>query len=347
MARRALDHRHETVLAVVVEQHVMTAQPVSSAVVARRSSLRLSPATVRYLMADLESEGYLRQKHPSGGRIPTDLGYRLYVDKLMRVRGLTTGERKLIMSEMRASCRHIDEVLRGACRVLSRIWGQLALALGPSITDGVLRRIELVPVASDRVLVVLSVASGMIRTVLVDTTHNVTPAKLEAASRVLNERLCGLPLADALQVMRIEPEAFSQEDPAVRQVLVRLADRQSLSKLGGELYVDGTSRVLDQPEFGSTGMVGAFLRVVEARDVISRELALLRHHTDPVVVIGRENSVNELRECSMVAAGYRVGRASGAVAILGPIRMPYSTLMPAVQFVAKAVSELMAGEGRA
>lgn len=346
MKSHAIDERHEAVLAVVVEQHVMTAQPVSSAAVARRSHLRLSPATLRSIMAGLEDEGFLQQPHPSGGRIPTDHGYRRYVDRLMRVRGLTTGEKRLILSEMRKACRDVEDILRVACNVLSRIWNQLAMALGPSVVEGVLRRIDLIPVASDRVLVVLSITSGVIRTVLVDASQAVSLEGLESAARLLNERLSGLALEDALRVMAAEPHSFCGGDTGVRQVLVRLADRNSVAKLQGELYLDGASRLFAQPEFDSKGMVGTFLRIVEAREPIARELALLRHHTVPTVVIGSENAADELRQCSMVAAGFRVGKVSGAVGVLGPTRMPYSALLPAVQFVAGAVSDLLSTQAR-
>jgi heat-inducible transcriptional repressor len=346
MERHVIDHRHEAVLGVVVEHHVMTALPVSSAAVARRSNLRLSAATLRTVMSDLEDQGYLRQRHTSGGRVPTDRGYRLYVDRLMRARGLTTGEKRLILSEMRNACRDVEDILQVACSVLSRIWGQLALALGPSVTEGLLRRIDLLPVASDRVLVVLSVASGVIKTVLVEAVQSVEPGRLEAAARLLNQRLSGLPLSDALHIVGSEPEAFCGHDAGVRHVLVRLADRGSISKLNGELYVEGTSRLFAQPEFESPGMMRPFLQIVEAREPIARELTLSCHHTVPMVVIGRENAVNELQQCSMVAVGYRVGKATGAVGVLGPMRMPYSTLLPAVQFVASAVSDLLS-QGRA
>lgn len=346
MMTPTLDSRHEAVLEVVVEHHVMTARPVSSAVVARRSGLRLSSATLRTIMVGLEAEGLLHQRHTSGGRIPTDRGYRLYVDKLMRVRGLTTGEKRLILSSMRDACREVDDILKAACNVLSRIWGQLAVALGPSAAEGVLRRIDLVPVASDRVLVVVSVASGVIRTVLVDAVQSVDALRLETATRRMNERLAGLALSDALHIVASEPHEFCADDSSVRQVLVRLAGRSSVSKLEGGLYVDGASRLFTQPEFESGAMMGTFLRVVEAKEELIRELTLHRHHTVPMVIIGSENAADELKHCSMVTAGYRVGDSSGALGILGPIRMPYSKLLPAVQFVAGTVGDLLS-QGRA
>lgn len=323
----------------------MTARPVSSAVVARRSDLRLSPASLRTVMAGLETEGLLHQRHTSGGRIPTDRGYRLYVDKLMKMRGLTTGEKRLIMTSMKDSCREVDEILKVACNVLSRIWGQLAVALGPSVTEGVLRRIDLVPVSSDRVLVVVSVASGVIRTVLVDAIQSVDAARLEAACRRMNERLAGLALSDALHIIAAEPQQFCGDDTAVRRVLVRLVDRSSVSKMEGGFYVDGASRLFSQPEFESGAMMGPFLRVMEAKDPLIRELTLHRHLTAPMVIIGSENATDELKGCSLVTAGYRVGNSSGAVGILGPVRMPYSKLLPAVQFVARTIGDLLS-QGR-
>lgn len=343
---RVMDQRHGAVLATVVEQHVMTARPVSSGAVARRCHLRMSPATVRNVMAELDAEGLLEQPHRSGGRIPTDKGYRHYVDKLMRVRGLTSGEKRFIMSEIKNACRDVETVLRAACGLLSRMWGQMALGLGPSVSEGSLRRISLISVASDRVLVVITVASGIAKSFLVDTHLPVSEAKLEAAERLLNERLLGLALAEALAIIRSDPHAFCGGDATVRHVLMRVASQETLSRLEGELYVEGTSRVLEQPEFESTDKIGPFLKVVEAREPLLKELASVRHQPIPTVVIGTENRLHELHGCSLVAAGYRSGQVSGALGVVGPVRMPYGSLLPAVQFIANAVSDVLSMQGR-
>ncbi len=335
------DHRRRMVLETIVEHHVLTAQPVSSAMVAKKTGLGLSCATIRGIMADLEEEGYLEHRHVSAGRMPTDRGYRLYVDKLMRVRGLTKREKEVISEELTSATRVADEILKIACRVLSRIWGQLALGLGPGIGEGVLERIDLIPVASERVFVVVSIASGVMRTVMIDIDRSIDRDKLEASTRQLNDRLVGLPLSTVLTILGDEPGRFSGGNNAVRQVLVKLVKGVSKGGLDGDLYMDGTYRVLVQPEFESRAMTGAFLSVVEAREPLVRGLSLLRSEAGPRVMIGRENSVSELDQCSLVAAGYRVGRVSGAIGVLGPLRMPYSKLIPAVRFIAKSMGEML------
>jgi heat-inducible transcriptional repressor len=335
------EHRRRAVLETIVEHHVLTAQPVCSTTVARRSGLRVSPATIRTTMAELESAGLLCQPYVSAGRIPTDKGYRIYVDKLMKVKGLTRKEREVISQELEGSSRDAVDILRIACNVLSRIWGLLAVGLGPGIAEGILRRVDFIPVVTDRVLVVVSIVSGILKTIMIEIDRSVDPDVLDDCAREINERLAGLSLATAIQVMAEEPSRFSRGDHGVKQVIIRLVEGISKPGLGEELHLEGTHRILVQPEFESRDLVGAFLSVVEAKEPLIRELSLSRFQPEPRVMIGRENTVSELMHCSLVTAGYRVGRVSGAVGVLGPIRMPYSKLIPAVEYVAAAMGSLL------
>jgi heat-inducible transcriptional repressor len=292
-------------------------------------------------MAELEKEGLLTQPHISSGRVPTDRGYRWYVDKLMKVKGLTRKEREVISEELSGSSRDAADILRIACNVLSRIWGLLAVGLGPGIAEGVLRRVDFIPVATDRVLVVVSIVSGLIRTVMIEIDRSVDPDVLDDCAREINERLAGLSLATALQVMGEEPVRFSRGDHAIKQVIIRLVEGISRPTVDGVLHMEGTHRILVQPEFESRDLVGAFLSVVEAKEPLIRELNLSRFQPEPRVMIGSENTVSELMQCSLVTAGYRVGKVSGAIGVVGPIRMPYSKLIPAVEYVAAAMGKLL------
>ncbi len=344
MLSAEIEYRQKAVIEAIIEHHVLTARPVSSASVARKCGLGLSAASMRNVMAELEEAGYLEQPHTSAGRVPTDKGYRLYVDNMMKIRGLTKREKEVITEELKAARKDVDETLRMACQVLSRIWSHLALALGPGITDGILKRLDLIPVSSERILVVISVASGVIRTVFVEVDKEVDQRRLEATTRAVNERLAGLSLSTAWKVIGDEPSRFSQEDPVIRQVLVRLVKGIISSDLKNDLYLDGAYRVLVQPEFESRDLLGTLLRVVEAKEPLARELSLFRYQEGPRVMIGRENSVSELSHLSMVGAGFRVGRVRGAIGLLGPMRMPYSRLIPAVQFVARSIDDLLSGQ---
>lgn len=336
-----LKYRQKAILEAIIEKHLLTAQPVSSSAVARKCGLGLSSATIRNIMAELEEMGCLEQPHISAGRVPTDKGYRYYVDQMIRIRGLTRKERENIFEELRSARKGVDDILTMACRVLSRIWGQLAIALGPGLTDGVLRRIDLIPVTSGRVMVVISVASGVIRTVFVEVDKAVNPDRLHEASHALNDRLSGVSLSTAWKAMGDEPERLSEGDPVIRQVLVRLARRISTQRLEEELHLEGTHRVLWQPEFESRDLVSTLLSVVEAKEPLARELSLFRYQQGPRVMIGREHSMAELNNLSMVAAGFSVGHVRGAIGILGPMRMQYAKLIPAVHFVAQSIGEIL------
>jgi len=341
MLSNQIDNRQKAVLETIIEQFVMTAQPVSSATVARKSGLRLSSATIRNVMVELEDGGLLEQPHVSSGRIPTDKGYRVYVDKMMKIRGLTKREKQVITDHLRDACRDVDEILAMSCSILSTIWGQLAIALGPGLTGGILKRIDFIPVGEDRVMVVISVASGVIRTVFIEVDKTVAPAALERARKAINDRLTGLPLATAWNALGDEPERLSVGDPVVRQVLVRLVRSIAAHSLDGDLHLDGTYRVLDQPEFESRDLVTSLLSVVETRERLARELSLFRYQPKPRVMIGRENSLSEFTHLSIVASGVSFGQVRGAIGIIGPIRMQYAKLIPAVQYVAQSIGEIL------
>jgi len=192
-----LTERQFRILEAVIQIYVETAQPAGSQAAARRSRLGISPASVRTAMGELETKGYLFHAHTSGGRIPTDRGYRLYVNRLMRPASVSESARAKIESEILPGSRNaIDEILRRAAQVLGVLTQELGVAIAPTLDGLVLERLELVRVSSERLLAVLTLQSGLVRTIFVEVPTSVAADAVEHVSRILNERLAGLPLGE-------------------------------------------------------------------------------------------------------------------------------------------------------
>jgi len=332
-----LTERERLILARVVQNYILTADPVGSRTLARRCHLSLSPATIRNTMADMEEMGLLAHPHTSAGRIPTDLGYRLYVDDLMQVEELTDAERRALEATLETSSTSAVETLDQVTDLLSEVSRLLAFILEPDISSGTLEKVELLRVAVGRVMVVIVVAGGLVRTILLEINSSISDAEIAAAGRFINGRLAGMKLTEI--PVRIS-ERLAGDDRA-SNVVVRLfldfPERIFNLDARSEVHVGGTRRVLEQPEFGDPDRLRGIIELIEDRDII---VHLMKERPQGVsVTIGEENARDRLRDFSIVASTYRLGDASGALGIIGPKRMNYSKLVALVDFTAKLVGE--------
>src|SRR2546426_90199 len=186
---KSLTQRERQVLEAVIETYVETAEPAGSRTISKRFGMALSSATIRNTMSDLEEKGYLYHPHTSAGRIPTDLAYRVYVDSLMRLRQVSASESDQIREELTGERTAVDRILERAAQVLGVLTKELGVAVGPSLDDAVLERLELLQVSSERLLLVLSLKSGVVRTIFVEVTSRMAAAAIAQVAVVLNERL--------------------------------------------------------------------------------------------------------------------------------------------------------------
>jgi len=339
-----LSERQFRVLEAVIEIFVETAQPAGSQAVAKRSRLGISPASVRTTMGELEARGFLFHAHTSGGRIPTDRGYRLYVNRLMRPAPVTERARVRLESEILPGSRNpIDEILRRAAQVLGVLTQELGVAIGPTLDELVLERLELVRVSTERLLAVLTLQSGLVRTIFVEVPGSVAPDMVEHVSRMLNERLSGLSLREIRGSMaeRLRDADGARQGGELLNIFVAQGeDLFDFSADEGAVVLGSAQPLADQPEFANNGRMRDLLDLTERRDTL-RQAFLDHHRRGLTITIGSENSDPRLTEFTLVTSAYRTGSVSGVIGVLGPTRMPYDKIIGLVEHTSRMVEGLM------
>jgi heat-inducible transcriptional repressor len=338
-----LSERQFRVLEGVIQIYVETAQPAGSEAVARRSRLGISPASVRGTMSELEARGYLFHVHTSGGRIPTERGYRSYVNRLMRPASIPKSARVKLESEIVPAARNpIEEILRRAAQVLGVLTQELGVAVAPTLDGLVLERLELVRVSSERLLVVLSLQSGLVRTIFVEVPAAVAPEAVEHVARILNERLAGLALGEIRGSLSARLRDAGAAGNGRELLNIFVAEGEDLFDLaGGGAVVLGSAQLLaDQPEFASNERMRHLLDLTERRDLLRRAFED-RHRNGLTITIGSENSDPRLAEFTLVTSAYRSGGLSGVIGVMGPTRMPYDKIIGLVEHTSRMVEGLM------
>ena len=343
-----LSDRAARILATLVREYIETAEPIGSVVIARRGGLGLSSATVRAILSDLEDQGYLRQPHTSAGRVPTDLGYRFYVDILLQehrpARTATAVEAQLRRTT--GAQPLMDEVLTLGSHVLSRISGNVGFALPPGTEAARFHHIEFVSLSASKILVVLVTGNGQVTQKVVEIGEVFPPDDLHQAARYLNTEFGGLTL---LEVRSAVVDRLLQEQTLYSALFAR-ALRLARSTLDDTprqpaLFVEGASTLLDETAQAHGGIslatLRALLRMVEEKQRLVRILNEYIDGPGLTVVIGAEHRLPDLRSFSLVAATYFDGQGTGTVGVIGPTRMRYSRAIAVVDGVAQAVSRML------
>jgi len=336
----ALDARKQEILRTVIRSYIGTAEPVGSEVLAQRSRLRISAATIRNEMAMLEEMGYLTQPHPSAGRIPTDRGYRVYVDSLLEGAALSMSERTRLRRQLANALEERDRFPEEIARTLATVSHYASLVAQSHPDRLVFKHLHLVPVESTHVIAVIVTNAGVIRGRMVDLLEPVDAEGLDGLSRLVSHRLEGYALGDITEAVltRVLDEAARQQR-VVRQLTEWLLHQMLAASR--EIHVEGTLNILTQPEFRDARAARSVLEALEREEVLSN---LLKAAPDrPVwIAIGSEHRIEDLRGCSVVAAAYRVGgRSVGTIGIVGPTRMPYARVISLVRYLADSVSDVL------
>jgi heat-inducible transcriptional repressor len=339
----SLSEREGQVLSAVVETYIATAEPVGSQTVARRSGLGISPASIRSSMADLEAKGYLYHPHTSAGRIPTDRAYRVYVDAMSH-RSLPDSEsRDVLEVELTAASVASEELVRRAAQVLGILTQELGVAVAPALEEILLEQIDLVPVSSERLLLVLNLKSGAVRTIYVRVPCAVEPVQVEEVQRILNERLAGLTLREIRASFGARLRDVARSGTAGDLLDIVLAEGDGLFAIEerGEAVMLGSAAVLvDQPEFATSEQMRSLLSITERQDVLRDALAA-RRSEGLVVTIGGEHGNPGLTGFTLVTSTYRRGGATGVIGVLGPTRMPYDKIIGLVEHTGRLVEGLL------
>jgi heat-inducible transcriptional repressor len=344
----ALTERERQVLEAVVRTYVETAEPAGSRTVSKRFDLGVSPATVRNAMSDLEEKGYLFHPHTSAGRVPTDLAYRFFVDEMMRPTGLTRPERAVIARELdQAGASAVQRLVRQAARALGMLSSELGLALVPKLEDAVMEKLELIQLSHDKILLVVTIQGGLVRTVYIDLTGEAPPDTLVRLTMILNERLAGLSLQE---IQRSLPERLRDStpegDPLADELLnifvqsgAELFDLQAFD--GSQIHLGQTSLLASQPEFTSGEQLKGLLELTEQRDFLAKVVGSRDHGSGLKITIGTENDSEELNDFTLVTSEYRLGGVKGVIGVIGPTRMPYEKVIAIVDYTSRLVSQML------
>lgn len=340
----SLSDREQSVLRIVVHNFIQTAIPVGSRYISKHFEPQLSAASIRNVMSDLEERGFLSHPHTSAGRIPTDVGYRFYVDYLMEMQHLSDGDRTTIQQQL-DTVTDTEELLRETSKLLGKITRQLSIVTSPHLSSGVFEKLELIPVASSKLLVIISVRTGIVRTIMIEVGMEIRRDRLDQVARILNERLSGLTLKEARDTFFDRMRDIQDEQSGLVRLFIDSVDQLfSDSREKEKIHIAGTGNIIDQPEFGDPHNFRSVIELIENEDII---VHLLEKHDVQeqqfVVTIGAENQDNNANNYSIVTATYNVDGVTGRVGIIGPTRMNYSKVIPLVDHVAKTIAEMMIG----
>lgn len=339
-----LTERQARVLHAIIQLYIETAEPAGSSAVARRCRLGISSASVRNTMGELEAAGYLFHTHTSSGRIPTDRGYRAYVDGLMRHEPPSEQERERLATEVSGvgGGGAIEEILRRAAQVLGILTQELGVAVAPALDRAVLERLELVRVSSERLLVVLTLGSGFVRTIFLEVPSPVAAEVVEHVARVLNERLAGLPLGEirASVAERLRDAGAADRGQKLFNIFIEQREGVFDPQPDGGLLLGSSRPLAEQPEFASEGRIRGLLELTERRDVLQSAFAAHRQR-GLTITIGTENRDPSLAAFTLVTASYRRGDLAGVVGVLGPTRMPYDKVIGLVEHTSRLVEGLL------
>ena len=334
-----LPERQETILGLLIREYIDTVTPISSKALVEKYNLGVSSATVRNEMVSLTEQGYLRQPHTSAGREPTEEGYRYFVQRIVGENELPLAERRTISHQFYQARRDVDEWMRLAASVLAHHGRGASLVTAPRQLKARFKHLELIATQGRLVLLVLVLQGGEVRQQMLTLAEPPSQESLSDAAKQLNAMCHGLD-AEAVLLQTAHLPTLEQEVAHLIAEMIHKAEAFS----AGEIFRDGVTTVLAEPEFATSDSARHALRVLEERSYLEEFLAkAISPNVGGVqVVIGGENAWEELKECSMVLARYGVaGYSTGAMGVLGPQRMAYGRTISTVRYVAGLMSDLM------
>jgi heat-inducible transcriptional repressor len=336
-----VEDRKLAVLRAIVEDYVATQEPVGSKALVERHRLGVSPATVRNDMAALEDEGFITQPHTSAGRIPTDKGYRLFVDRLSQVKPLSVAEKRAISTLLQGAV-DLDDVVQRSVRLLAQLTRQVAIVQYPTLSRSTVRHIELVTLGSTRLLLVMILSTGRVEQRVVEIPEPLDDETVAGIRTALNRATMGQKLSDAADRLAEVPEEYDEQHRApVSIVVAALMDAMSDHRSDERVMVGGTANLARFGD-GFDASIKPMLEALEEHVVLLKLLGEATSSSTLTVRIGHEVPYQELSTTSVVATGYGPGdEALATLGIVGPTRMDYPSTMATVRAVARYVSKIL------
>lgn len=337
-----MDERKKRILNALITDYVATAEPVGSRALSKKYDLGVSSATIRNEMADLEELGYIVQPHTSAGRVPSQLGYRYYVDSLMEQElSITEVQQEYIHEVLANSVKEVDSLMRQTAQLISNLTNFTAIIVKPDITNGTLSRVNLMQIQEGQLLVVLINNNGAVFHKIIDLPMSITTVEIADLEKLLNEKLIGYSIED-ITVTLLNHIAYDMlhQQAMLANALDLLQDMMTPQTKKDNIVVNGALNMLEQPEFQDTIKVKAVLEAIEADDILQD--LIIQANDGTKIHIGAEIENDKINECSVITTPYIVnGKVLGNIGVLGPTRMDYAGVVAIVEAISKELSRLM------
>jgi heat-inducible transcriptional repressor len=336
-----LDERKQQILKAVVSDYTLTGVPVGSQVLAAKYFIALSSATIRNELADLVGTGYLQQPHTSAGRVPTDRGYRYFVDFLMEPEAASGAVRRAVRQEFDTAPHSVEGILEKAAMVLAQVTENVSLVTAPEASDFRIKHIDLVSLEPRSVLIILVLEGNLIKQQVVPLDRDTSQEDLSRMAAMLNRKVKGQTAEDLdARLKQLGPDRGEQ-----RQILERLIESISVQQAQRHTVVlhDGVRNLLRHPEFVELSRLEELLELLEQGAQLASILQQVEFEKEVEIIIGRENTSSGLRECSLVLTTYKMAdRVRGTIGLIGPTRMPYGQVVARLRLVSQATSDVLA-----
>lgn len=337
-----MDERKKRILQAVIDEYVNTAEPVSSAALVEKYGLNYSSATVRNELAELEKNGYLDKTHTSSGRVPSEKGYRFYVDELIKEDDISLEEMKYIQSKLSTKVNEIEDLAKIATSTLSEITHYTTVAIGPKVETQLIEEIKFVLLGTRMLMVVIVTDSGLVKETIIKYDEDITQSQIETLNNLFNSKLKGKPLSKIDKPM--EEYILSEINYSI-DVIKPIIDQ--INKIVDEaetIYLEGANKAFDLPEFKSLELAKNFVNVLDEKEVML-DILDSGMAKDINVYIGDENDKEELKDFSVVTFKHSIGdKELGTIGIIGPKRMNYSKVISVMKYISKKISEQKSDE---
>jgi len=337
-----MEERNKQILTSVINEYVLTAEPVGSRKLAKKYNINLSSATIRNVMSDLEDMGLLHQPHTSAGRIPTEKALRFYVNSILKVKDLKLREKDRIRKRYQFSELEASDIIKQTSEVLSVLSHQMSIISAPKIIGTVLKHIEFIKISTNRILVIFVSQSGFVQNRIVEDKEDISQDELDKYTNYLGDILVGISLEEVREKL---DEEMQKEKITYDQLLskaLQLSKKALAEELEPELYLGGKINLLESPEFSEVGRMKTLLQALEEKNLLLTLLDKTMDAEGVQIFIGSEVQLSDMQTLSIITSPYRQGKnVVGALGIIGPTRMDYLNLIPIVEYSAQLVTEFL------
>lgn len=335
-----LDDRKKIILNAIIDDYIETAEPVGSRTIAKKYEVGVSSATIRNEMSDLEELGYLEQPHTSAGRVPSDKGYRYYVNELVKVNYPSEDEIQAIKKFLEiTTINEMDKIIKRTTKLLSQVTKYTSAMISPSVSKSSVKSIQLMQITSMDIIAVIVTETGIIKNVLIKLPRAITVSTLISINNMLNDKLIGLTIEDIdLSVISSIQNEMSGYYEILNAIIPAL--HESLKPESCDVHFEGATNIFNYPEYNDLDKAKTFLSMMEKKEILTDILA--EDSNKLSVSIGSENSFEEVKECSIVKVSYGIGdKTIGKIGVIGPRRMNYSKVIGVMKGLADTLNSML------